>query len=354
MMKSAHVVDEGAAWDAVLARDARADGQFVYAVATTGVYCRPTCPSRRPLRANVAFYAAADDAEGAGYRACRRCHPRSEQSVAARAVEQARALIDASDGRRITLAELARTVGLSPFHLQRTFKRLAGVTPKQYAAAQRTEHLKARLRGGDTVSRATYAAGYGSNSRVYEKAQERMGMTPATYRRGGRGAHIRYVLVDSALGRLLVASTERGICAVTMGDDDEVLEAALRQEYPLAAIERADDGLGDWVARIVRHLESGASPLAVPVDVQGTAFQHRVWTALSEIPAGATRSYREVAVSIGAPTAARAVARACATNRVAVVIPCHRVVREGGALGGYRWGLERKKALLEREKSAKR
>jgi AraC family transcriptional regulator of adaptative response/methylated-DNA-[protein]-cysteine methyltransferase len=344
------MIDTEAAWAAVLSRDARSDGQFVYAVSTTGVYCRPTCPSRRPLRGNVAFFAGPDEAEAAGYRACRRCHPRSAQSAAARAVEQARGLLDASNDRRVTLDVLARAVGLSPFHLQRTFKRLTGVTPKEYAAARRAERLKTRLRKGDTVSRATYEAGYGSNSRVYEKAHARLGMTPATYRRGGHGTHIRYAIVDSALGRLLVGATEQGVCAVTMGDDERSLEAALRQEYPKATLERTDEILGGWVEAIVRQLEGNSASLSIPTDVEGTAFQHRVWKALREIPAGETRSYSEVAASIGSPTSARAVARACATNRVAVVIPCHRVVREGGALGGYRWGLERKKRLLEREK----
>jgi AraC family transcriptional regulator, regulatory protein of adaptative response / methylated-DNA-[protein]-cysteine methyltransferase len=344
------MIDAEASWAAVISRDARSDGQFVYAVSTTGVYCRPTCPSRRPLRGNVAFFAGPDEAEAAGYRGCRRCHPRSAQSAAARAVEQARGLLDASDDRRVTLDVLARAVGLSPFHLQRTFKRLTGVTPKEYAAARRAERLKTRLRKGDTVSRATYEAGYGSNSRVYEKAHAQLGMTPATYRRGGHGIHIRYTIVDSALGRLLVGATEQGVCAVTMGDEERSLEAALRQEYPKATLERTDEMLGGWVEAIVRQLEGTSASLSIPTDVEGTAFQRRVWKALREIPAGETRSYSEVAASIGSPTSARAVARACATNRVAVVIPCHRVVRQGGALGGYRWGLERKKRLLEREK----
>ena len=344
--------DAEAAWDAVLARDPRSDGQFVYAVASTGVYCRPTCPSRRPLRRNVAFFTTPDDAERSGYRACRRCHPRQAQSAAMRAVEQTRALLDASDDRRVTLDVLARSVGLSPFHLQRTFKRLTGVTPKEYAAGRRSERLKTRLRQGDTVSRATYEAGYGSNSRVYEKAHAQLGMTPATYRRGGRGTHIRYTVVDSALGRLLVGATDRGVCAVTMGDDDATLEAGLRHEYPRATLERTDETLRDWVEAIVHHLEHG-STLTIPTDVEGTAFQLRVWKALREIPPGKTRSYSEVAASIGAPLAARAVARACASNHVAVLIPCHRVVREGGALGGYRWGLERKKQLLDTERMVK-
>ncbi|MGH7719150.1 MAG: bifunctional DNA-binding transcriptional regulator/O6-methylguanine-DNA methyltransferase Ada [Gemmatimonadaceae bacterium] len=347
------VVEPDEAWRAVLARDARLDGQFVYAVATTGVYCRPTCPSRRPKRSNVSFHPSAHAAELAGFRACRRCRPRAASAPGVQAVEEARALIDRSLDEGVTLTALARQVNLSPFHLQRTFKKFTGLSPREYLAARRAERLKGRLRLGESVSRATYEAGYGSSSRVYETANDTLGMTPATYRRGGRGAHIRYTVVKSSLGLLLVGGTERGICAVMLGESEQGLEQSLAAEYPHATRERDGGGMEEWVRAILDHLEGrgAGAAAAVPLDVQGTVFQLRVWKALREIPPGATRSYSEVAASIGAPTAARAVARACAGNRAAVLIPCHRVVREDGALGGYRWGVERKKRLLESEVS---
>jgi AraC family transcriptional regulator of adaptative response/methylated-DNA-[protein]-cysteine methyltransferase len=349
---SAITLDVDAAWAAVLARDAQFDGRFVYAVSTTGVYCRPICPSRRPRRENVLFFPAPGTAEAAGFRPCLRCHPRNgEPTTTSAAVERARAHLEANLDSPVTLAELAREVGLSPYHLQRTFKRLTGVSPKEYAAARRAGRLKARLRGGDTVSRATYEAGYGSSSRVYEQSDTHLGMTPATYRRGGLGAHIRSAVVGTSFGRLLVAATERGVCAVMLGDDDESLEAALAEEYPNATVERSPAEIGEWVEAIVRHLEGVEPRLDVPVDVRGTAFQWRVWKALQEIPYGSTRSYREVAAAIGAPSAVRAVAGACARNRVALVVPCHRVLRDDGALSGYRWGRERKRRLLEQERA---
>lgn len=343
--------DESAAWAAVQARDAAYDGRLVYAVASTGVYCRPSCPSRRPRRDRVAFYATPDEAEGAGYRECRRCRPRNAGPGAAeRCVERARAYLDAHLDETVTLERLGRAAAMSPTHLQRTFKRVVGMSPREYVAARRAERLKARLREGDTVSRATFEAGYGSGSRVYEQAAPRLGMTPATYRRGGRGEQIRFTVAPSPLGRLLVAATERGVCAVTLGDTDEGLEEALRREYPDARVERAEEGLDEWVASVLRHLEGEEPALSLPLDVRATAFQWRVWKALREIPRGATRSYGEVAASLGMPSGARAVARACASNRVALVIPCHRVVREDGGMGGYRWGIERKEELLRRER----
>jgi AraC family transcriptional regulator of adaptative response/methylated-DNA-[protein]-cysteine methyltransferase len=300
----------------------------------------------------VLFFPAPGTAEAAGFRPCRRCRPRNaDPTTTSAAVERARAHLDANLDAPVTLAELSRAVGMSPYHLQRTFKRLTGVSPKEYTAARRAERLKARLRGGDTVSRATYEAGYGSSSRVYEQAGRNLGMTPATYRRGGQGAHIRSAVVGTPFGRLLVAATERGVCAVMLGDSDEALEAALAVEYPNATVERSPAGIGAWVEAIVRHLEGTEPRLDVPVDVRGTAFQWRVWKALQEIPYGSTRSYREVAAAIGAPSAVRAVAGACARNRVALVVPCHRVVRDDGAPSGYRWGRERKQRLLEQERA---
>jgi AraC family transcriptional regulator of adaptative response/methylated-DNA-[protein]-cysteine methyltransferase len=355
-------------WAAVLERDARQDGRFVYAVASTGVYCRPSCPSRRPRRENVAFFAAAEEAERAGYRACRRCAPKSAAAPAEQTVRQAcaylEAHLDAGIDRPVTLATLGREVGMSPFHLQRLFKRVTGVSPKEYVSARRVERLKSRLQQGDGVADATYEAGYGSGSRVYEQADAELGMTPATYKRGGLGMQIRYGTTASPLGRLLVAVSERGVCAVTLGDSDAELEAALRNEYPRARIEpgaaagpaAGDSRLEEWLGAVVRHLEGSQPSLALPLDVQATAFQRRVWQALQEIPYGATRSYGEIAASLGQPQASRAVAQACATNRVALVVPCHRVVRGDfaatGEAGGYRWGAERKQRLLEREREA--
>ena len=340
-----------AAWAAVLARDPQFDGRFVYAVASTGVYCRPICSSRRPLRRNVSFYGTPAAAEEAGYRACRRCQPRGDSvSSAARCIEEAQAYLDAHLDVTVTLERLARAVHMSPYHLQRTFKRHTGMSPKEYVNTRRAERLKARLKEGDTVSRATFEAGYTSSSRVYEQVDAQLGMTPATYRRGGEGMDIHFSVVPSPLGSLLVAVTERGICAVTLGDDDAALEDALRREYPRAVIQRAQDDLSDWIGAIVDYLTGTAQQIRIPLDVQATAFQARVWKALQEIPYGSTRSYSEVAADIGAPTAVRAVARACASNRVALVVPCHRVVRGDGGLGGYRWGIERKRLLLEQER----
>jgi AraC family transcriptional regulator, regulatory protein of adaptative response / methylated-DNA-[protein]-cysteine methyltransferase len=364
-------VDDATAWAAVVARDAAWDGRFVTAVATTRIYCRPSCGARRPRRENVTFYGSPEAAEAAGYRACRRCRPKSDEASATAAhVARARAFLDTQLGvapdDRVTLERLAAEVGISPYHLQRTFKRLTGVTPAEYVRARRSDRLKRELRRGETVSRATYGAGYGSSSRVYERDGARLGMTPASYREGGRGARIRYTVVETALGRLLVAATERGVCAVQLGEDDAALAAGLALEYPNAVLERANDPDIDgtdsngaesdgyfaaWVRAILRHLEGTEPALGVPVDVRGTAFQWRVWRALREIPYGVTRTYREVAATIGAPTATRAVAGACARNHVALVIPCHRVVREDGGLGGYRWGIERKRRLIGQERA---
>ncbi len=347
-------IDRETAWAAVEARDSRLDGSFVYAVASTGIYCRPSCPSRRPNPRGVAFFSGPDEAEKEGYRACRRCRPRSAGPTdPERSVERARAWLDDHLDEPVTLAGLGEAVGLSPWYLQRTFKRLTGLTPKEYSAARRLERLKSNLRKGDDVTTATYDAGYGSGSRVYEQSDARLGMTPATYRRGGRGAAIRYLVTDSPLGRMLVAATDRGVCAVSFGAADADLEAGLHKEYPNAEIRQGDDPvLEAWAGEILRHLEGDGPRLALPLDIQATAFQWRVWRALQEIPRGETRSYGEVAASLGRPSAARAVARACASNRVALAVPCHRVVRGDREAGGYRWGEERKRQLLEMERQA--
>ena len=352
------VPDTDAEWRAVETRDASWDGHLVYAVVTTGVYCRPSCPSRRPRRENVRFFAAPADAERAGFRACRRCHPNGVTNAEA-CVAAVRDLLDAhvaTGGERPTLDRLAEVVGMSPFHLQRSFKARLGVSPAEYVRVRRAERFKAELRGGETVSRATYGAGYGSSSRAYADASAQLGMTPASYRRGGRGMTIRFAVVPCALGTVLVAGTERGLCAVSLGDDGAALERDLRAEYPAATIEPAGplgagDPLAAWVDAVVAYLDARGAPPAAPVDVPATPFQRRVWDALRTIPAGETRSYGEVAAAVGAPRAARAVAAACASNRVALVIPCHRVVREGGALAGYRWGAERKQRLLDAERA---
>jgi AraC family transcriptional regulator of adaptative response/methylated-DNA-[protein]-cysteine methyltransferase len=341
------------AWRAVEQRDARYNGQFVYAVASTMIYCRPSCPSRRPSRANVSFFTDCDEAERSGYRACLRCQPRRDESDStnAKAVQAARAYLDRHAGRTVSLAELATHAGLSASHLQRSFKRTVGVSPKEYQDAQRLSLFKSRLRAGDTVSRATYEAGFGSSSRVYERSDAMLGMTPASFRRGGAGVRISYTIADAPVGRVLVATTDRGVCAVELGSTDADVERALRTDFPRATLERSDAPRHTWVRAVldrVRHPQRSTSD-GIPLDVAGTAFQWKVWKALQEIPAGERRSYQEVARAIGQPNASRAVARACATNRVAVVIPCHRVVRGGGELAGYKWGIERKRRLLDEE-----
>lgn len=343
-----------ARWAAVVARDREQDGRFVYAVATTGVYCKPSCASRRALRTNVRFYADPNAAEEGGYRACLRCEPRATESSAERAVARARAFVESHLDEPLPLANIARAAAMSAMHLQRTFKRLVGVSPRQYAAALRADRLKSHLRTGATVSRATFDAGYGASSRAYDAATSQLGMTPGAYRRGGEGVQIRYMTAATSLGRLLVAATDRGVCAVTLGDDDATLENALNSEYPQATRTRVRGGRGHdalrgWLGAVVAHLEGTEREIAVPIDVAGTPFQERVWSELRRIPFGETRSYSQVAASIDAPRAVRAVAGACASNRVALVIPCHRVVREGGAPGGYRWGIARKERLLARE-----
>jgi AraC family transcriptional regulator of adaptative response/methylated-DNA-[protein]-cysteine methyltransferase len=345
--------DAEAAWAAVLRRDARFDGSFVYAVASTGVYCRPTCPSRRPRRDRVAFLPGPAAAEAAGYRACRRCRPaRPGPGDPALSVERARAFIDGHLDEAVTLARLGKAVGLSPAHLQRVFKRATGMSPKAYLRARRVERFKDRLRKGDDVTTATYEAGYGSGSRVYEQSDAVLGMTPGTYGKGGLGMRISYTILASPLGRLLVAATERGVCAVALGDGDEALETELRREYPRARLERSAGELRAWVESVLALVKGAEAAAAVPLDLQATSFQWAVWRALQAIPAGRTRSYGEIAADLGRPGAARAVARACASNRLALVVPCHRAVRGDGEAGGYRWGKARKQRLLDRERSS--
>jgi AraC family transcriptional regulator of adaptative response/methylated-DNA-[protein]-cysteine methyltransferase len=340
-------------WQAVAERRRGADGAFVYAVKTTGIYCRPSCPSRRPQRDRVEFFPIPEAAERAGYRACRRCHPNeaatSEPAVArvraaCRAIDEALAAEAPTPG----LEELGERVGASPFHLQRSFKKLLGISPREYADAKRLGRVKSMLREGNGVADALYGAGYGSASRLYERADTQLGMTPATYAKGGKGAQIAFTTGDCRFGRVLVGATVRGVCAVSLGDDDASLEAALRREYPAAELVPGARGL--WFDEVLRRLAGEAATAALPLDLRATAFQWRVWQALQAIPPGETRSYREIAAAIGMPKAVRAVGRACGANHVAVVIPCHRVVRGDGAAGGYKWGTARKEKLLAAER----
>jgi AraC family transcriptional regulator, regulatory protein of adaptative response / methylated-DNA-[protein]-cysteine methyltransferase len=340
------ILDEQLWWEAVLAKDARMDGVFFYAVSSTGVYCRPSCASRRPRRGNVLFFHNAADAEQAGYRPCLRCGNSPDQrDTMLRVCRYVEEHLD----ERITLAALAANAGLSPFHLQRKFKAAMGMTPREYAAACRTRLFKTGLRGGASVTSAIYDAGYGSSSRVYEQSDASLGMTPGAYRAGGEGVAIEYDISPSPLGRMLVAATERGVCAIRFAGSDAELEGNLRDEFPAARLRRNKRALRKWTGALLHHLRGPAVPLELPLDIRATAFQKKVWDHLRTIPAGSTESYSRVAAAIGEPKATRAVARACAANPVAVAIPCHRVIREDGGPGGYRWGVERKRALLARE-----
>ena len=343
-------------WQAVEAHDRGFDEVFVYAVRSTGIYCRPSCPSRRPRRQQVIFYARPESAEQAGFRPCRRCgspmrasdHPRTDWvRQVVRAMDNTE---DSAGDDAPTLATLSARLQVSPHRLARGFKRLTGISPREYREARRLARLKASLQESRNVAEAVYDAGFGSSRAVYERAPSQLGMTPGAYRRGGQGVSIAYTLVDSPLGRLLVASTERGVCSVCIGQSDAALKKALFQEYPRASIRKDATGLRRLVRAFAEHLAGRMPQLDLPIDVQATAFQWKVWRQLRAIPYGETRSYSEIARAIGRPRAVRAVARACATNPCAVVVPCHRVIRQDGALGGYRWGLERKRALLERER----
>lgn len=343
-------------WRAVLNRDPSADGSFVYAVRSTGIYCRPSCPSRRPRRAFTLFFPKPDSAERAGFRPCLRCHPESSVSRDPRAEKIAGLcrLIQAQPEERFSLSALASREGLSVFQLLRAFKQVTGVTPRQYAAACRLRTLKTALRKDNNVTTALYDAGYGSSSRLYEFAPAHLGMTPATYSRGGLGMQIRFSTAASPLGRLLVAATSRGICMVSLGNSDASLEAALKLEYPRASVARDRNGLSPCLRSVLAQVNGHAPSRQLPLDVQATAFQRRVWQALLRIPRGSTRTYSQIARAVGRPRAIRAVARACATNPNAILVPCHRVIRADGGLGGYRWGLSRKKALLEAETGRQR
>jgi len=332
-------LDEERLWHAVLSRDRASNGRFVYAVRSTRIYCRPSCASRRPNRTQVVFFESSEAAQRAGFRACRRCRPEDTAAADRQSefVQRACQLLEAhAEEGGISLSALGSALGVSPYHLQRTFKQVMGVTPRQYVEARRLACFKQHVKSGDPVTAALYNAGYGSSSRLYEKAPQQLGMTPATYLQGGRGIAIRYSILACALGRLLVAGTERGVCAICLGESDEELEESLRREFSAAEIRRDDAAVRAWGDDLLQHLEGSQLQLNLLLDIRATVFQMRVWRELQAIPCGSTRSCSEVAAAIGQPSATRAVARACATNPVAVAIPCHRVVREDHSLGGYR------------------
>ena len=350
---------DGLRWQAVLSRDRRFEAAFVYAVHSTGIYCRSSCPSRRPKREHVVFFAGADTATHAGFRPCRRCRPEQRLPVDQQ-LELVRSVcqhIQASEDGPPTLVELGVLSGISPAHLQHVFKRVLGVTPRQFADAYRQKRFKARLREGWGIVEAIYDAGYGSSSRLYEGVAGHLGMSPASYRRSGKGTRIAFSTVSCPLGRLLLAATSRGVCAVKIGASDSELESQLGEEFPEAEVGRDDSSLGKWLGTLLEHLRGDQSnlnePLDLPLDVRATAFQRLVWEHLRSIPYGETRTYQEVAQELGRPNSARAVAGACGANPVALVVPCHRVVRRDGGLGGYRWGIQRKEALLAGERSRK-
>ena len=347
------MMDAKQCWKAVAGRDASMDGVFVFGVRTTGIYCRPSCPSRRPRVENVRFYPTPAAAEQDGLRPCLRCRPMSAQNPKAALIHGLCRFIEQHSTDPITLEDLAARAGLSRFHLQRTFKAVVGLSPKQYLEACRLQSLKGALKHANGVADAVYEAGFGSSSRVYERADSRLGMTPNSYRHGGRGLAITYAIVESPVGRLMIAATDRGVCFVQFGESEAALLEALRNEYPEASLDPVGRSprpeFRQWMDALNRYLAGDQPGLDLPLSVRATAFQMRVWFYLQSIPPGQTRSYADVAKAIGSPSSTRAVANACAANPVALAIPCHRVIRASGELGGYRWGIERKQELLRRE-----
>ena len=347
------LVTEDERWAAVVRRDPAAEGRFYYSVSTTGVYCRPTCAARLARREHVRFHLTRADAEDAGFRPCKRCRP-NDAPLADRqtaAVARACRLIESAE-ESPGLDALAAAAGVSRFHFHRVFKAVTGLTPKAYAAAHRANRVRDELARSPTVTGAIYGAGFNSNGRFYATSSTVLGMTPTEFRAGAPGASIRFAVGECSLGSILVAASDRGICAILLGDDPDALARDLQDRFPNACLIGGDPEFEQWVAEVVGFVEAPQLGLALPLDVRGTAFQQRVWRALSEIPPGARASYAEIARRIGAPRAVRAVAKACAANPLAVAIPCHRVVRRDGALSGYRWGVERKRALLAREAAA--
>jgi AraC family transcriptional regulator of adaptative response/methylated-DNA-[protein]-cysteine methyltransferase len=338
-------------WRATMTRDARADGTFVLAVRSTHIYCRPSCPARRPLRQNVIFFHTGSEAEKQGFRACRRCRPNEVAGPVALVEQAVREMRKFESDEAIAFAALASRLNTSSGRLRRAFVQVTGLRPRDLAAALRLERFKKLLRDGKPIADALYETGYGSTSRVYENSNAQLGMTPSTYRKGGRGMKIGYVIAKSSIGKILVAATQRGISAVYLGDAEAKLVEELREEYPQAEISVAGDTFGRWVKEIVQRVEGNPPRMELPLDLQATAFQRRVWQELQRIPRGSTRTYTQVAQALGDPKSVRAVARACATNPVSIVVPCHRVIRGDGSLAGYRWGLPRKEQLLAQERS---
>jgi AraC family transcriptional regulator of adaptative response/methylated-DNA-[protein]-cysteine methyltransferase len=334
-----------------MSRDARADGTFVLAVRSTHIYCRPSCPARRPLRRNVLFFRTGEEAEKQGFRACLRCKPNEIAGPVALVQAATRELAESREDT-VRFAALATKLGSTPATLRRAFLRVTGLRPRELAEALRLVRFKKMLREGKSITDALYETGYGSSSRIYERSNAQLGMTPATYQKGGKGMNIGYSIAKSALGKVLVAATDRGVSAVYLGDTDAKLVAELREEYPRAEIAPATDTFERWVKEIVQRVEGKPPRMELPLDLQATAFQRRVWQELQQIPRGSTRTYSQVAKAMGNPRAVRAVARACATNPVSIVVPCHRVIREDGNLAGYRWGLLRKQQLLAQEQTA--
>ena len=343
-------INDDTRWTALEQRNAAADGTFVYSVATTGVYCRPACPSKLALRRNIRFHDSCEEAEKAGFRPCKRCRP-DELSLNERHTEAVRNACRTIEEAETTpsLETLALGAGLSRFHFLRLFKKIVGVTPGQYAVQHRAARVRSGLRKGASVTNAIYDAGFSSSSRFYENAPEFLGMKPRDFQNGGNGVAIQYAIAPCSLGFVLVAGTARGICSIRLGDDAAALTGELRADFPSAIVHQAPTEFDEWLKAVVNQIDHSGSSTHLPLDIQGTAFQQRIWKALREIPAGTTTTYAEIAASIGRPTAARAVARACATNPVAVVVPCHRVVRSDGGISGYRWGVERKRELLRKE-----
>ena len=339
-------------WRATVARDRRADGKFILGVTSTHVYCRPSCPAKRPLRRNVVFFRTGEEAEQQGFRACLRCKP-NEKSTALLLVERAARELAAHNDDELRIGALAKKLGAAPSALRRAFRQVTGLAPRELADALRLKRFKSLLREGKNITDALYETGYGSASRVYERSDAQLGMTPAAYQKGGKGMKLHYTIAKSPLGKVLVATTDRGVSAVYLGDAENSLLAELREEYPRAEIAPAREADQRWVSEIVRHIEGRPTGAELPLDVQGTAFQRRVWHELQRIPRGSTRTYTQVAQSLGQPKAVRAVARACATNPVSIVVPCHRVIRGDGSLAGYRWGLNRKQKLLNTEAATK-
>lgn len=345
---------EDSRWQAVLARDGECDGKFVFAVSSTGVYCRPSCPSKRPKRTNVTFFRQPQEAENAGFRECLRCRPKaSAGNPQQQLIKSVCRFIEQHLDEPITLARLGAEFQQSPFHLQRTFKAVVGITPKEYADSCRMRGFRQKLKAGHSVTRAMHDAGYSSTSRLYSRTSAELGMEPAKYRRGAIATPIRYSLSDSPIGHMLIAATDKGICSIQFADSEEELEQGLKQEFPFAIRRRDDEGMADLTQQVVKRISRTEPSSSLPLDIQATAFQRRVWSHLQSIAVGKTQSYSQVAKAIRRPSAVRAVARACATNPVAIAIPCHRVLRSNGELGGYRWGLERKKTLLNIESGSR-